>query len=174
MIQNGKVTNSGNDTQNYPTAQVKYKGNVVEVLKVMPYPLIGSPLERAEALMLATNGSEEQQAAIFHEPKRRLKGFKAGEGGIGNAVTGNYFVMLNDGTTELYTLTDLIAKITENVIATFKEMALTGETINITADVNVTGNVATTGTLQNNGKDVGSTHTHNGVTTGGGNTGTPN
>lgn len=36
------------------------------------------------------------------------------------------------------------------------------------------GNMATTGTLTNNGKNVGSTHTHNGVQTGSGNTGAPN
>ncbi|HIE4429972.1 TPA: oxidoreductase [Burkholderia multivorans] len=36
------------------------------------------------------------------------------------------------------------------------------------------GNVATTGTLTNNGKNVGSTHTHGGVQPGSGNTGAPN
>jgi phage baseplate assembly protein gpV len=36
------------------------------------------------------------------------------------------------------------------------------------------GNVETFGTLENNGVDVGSTHTHGGVQTGGGNTGVPN
>lgn len=38
----------------------------------------------------------------------------------------------------------------------------------------VTGNVDITGTLTNNGKLVGSTHTHSGVQTGSGNTGAPN
>jgi len=39
--------------------------------------------------------------------------------------------------------------------------------------MNVTGNIATTGTITNNGKNIGSTHTHSGVTTGSGNTGVP-
>lgn len=43
----------------------------------------------------------------------------------------------------------------------------------ITGSVTVTGNVATTGTLTNNGKDVGSSHKHSGVQTGGGQTGAP-
>jgi phage gp45-like len=53
-------------------------------------------------------------------------------------------------------------------------------TLNITGNIvhtgnyTVTGNVATTGTLTNNGKAVGSTHTHGGVTTGAGNTAVPN
>lgn len=38
---------------------------------------------------------------------------------------------------------------------------------------NVTGNVNITGTLTNNGKDVGSTHTHSGVQTGPGTSGPP-
>lgn len=50
----------------------------------------------------------------------------------------------------------------------------TGSTAAITGDVNIVGNVTTTGTLQNNSKNVGSTHTHNGVQPGGGNTGQPN
>ena len=43
----------------------------------------------------------------------------------------------------------------------------------ITGAVTVTGNIASTGTLTNNGKNIGSTHTHSGVQTGGGNTGSP-
>lgn len=43
----------------------------------------------------------------------------------------------------------------------------------ITGNVTINGNVATVGTLQNNSKDVGSTHKHSGVQTGGGQTGNP-
>jgi hypothetical protein len=46
--------------------------------------------------------------------------------------------------------------------------------VEITADtVDITGDVATTGTLTNNGVNVGSTHTHGGVQTGGGTSGPP-
>jgi len=50
---------------------------------------------------------------------------------------------------------------------------ITATTINMNGNVNITGNVATTGTLQNNGKNVGSTHSHSGVQAGGSNTGVP-
>ena len=46
-------------------------------------------------------------------------------------------------------------------------------TINAPGGLVVMGDVETTGTLMNNGKDVGSTHTHSGVTTGGGTSGPP-
>jgi hypothetical protein len=46
--------------------------------------------------------------------------------------------------------------------------------VEITADtVDITGDVATVGTLTNNGVNVGSTHTHGGVQTGGGTSGPP-
>lgn len=59
---------------------------------------------------------------------------------------------------------------------------MTADGIEITSPMKVTitaptieldGNVTSTGTLQNNGKSVGSTHTHTGVTTGGGTSGPP-
>jgi hypothetical protein len=46
--------------------------------------------------------------------------------------------------------------------------------LNVTGDTDIQGNVTTTGTLKNNDIDVGSTHTHDGVETGEGNTGVPN
>ena len=49
----------------------------------------------------------------------------------------------------------------------------TGATMQITGDIAQTGNYANTGTLQNNGKNVGSTHVHSGVQPGSGNTGQP-
>lgn len=52
-------------------------------------------------------------------------------------------------------------------------MHLTAATLNIDAPTNVNGNVSTTGTLTNNGKNVGSTHKHSGVSTGSGQTGNP-
>lgn len=49
-----------------------------------------------------------------------------------------------------------------------------GSGASLTGALNVVGNVSNTGTLQNNGKNVGSTHTHSGVTPGGGSTSVPN
>lgn len=48
-------------------------------------------------------------------------------------------------------------------------------TVTITAaSINIVGDITTTGTITNNGKDIGSAHTHSGVTPGGGSTGSPN
>lgn len=48
-----------------------------------------------------------------------------------------------------------------------------GSGASMTGPLNVIGNVTTTGLLTNNGKNVGSTHTHSGVQSGGSNTGAP-
>jgi phage gp45-like len=52
-------------------------------------------------------------------------------------------------------------------------LEITAPAIKITGPVTINGNIATTGTLTNNGKNVGSTHTHAGVTPGSGNSGAP-
>ena len=49
----------------------------------------------------------------------------------------------------------------------------TGGTMNIVGDINQTGSFANSGGLTNAGKNVGSTHEHSGVQTGGSNTGAP-
>lgn len=46
-------------------------------------------------------------------------------------------------------------------------------TINAPGGVEINGDIVSTGTLQNNGKNVGSTHTHSGVQPGGGTSGQP-
>jgi hypothetical protein len=46
--------------------------------------------------------------------------------------------------------------------------------IEMNGNVTIAGNLVVDGSMTNNGKDVGSTHTHGGVETGAGNTGVPN
>lgn len=46
-------------------------------------------------------------------------------------------------------------------------------TIKLVGDLEVIGNVTFTGTIKNNGKDIGSTHKHSGVSAGSGNSGVP-
>lgn len=46
-------------------------------------------------------------------------------------------------------------------------------TIKLIGDLEVVGNIKSTGTVFNNGKNIGSTHQHGGVTAGSGNSGAP-
>jgi len=85
---------------------------------------------------------------------------------IGNktwfTVNGNYLVLYGPQGVEI-TIPDQSVK-----------LVLTTSGITITGNLTVNGNISSTGTLTNNGKNVGSTHTHSGVTAGTGNTGAPN
>jgi len=54
------------------------------------------------------------------------------------------------------------------------ETEVNATTLTINANVVINGDIESTGTMTNNGKDVGSSHTHGGVQSGGSNTSTPN
>ena len=99
------------------------------------------------------------------------------------AVNGQYLVMYGETGVEITTknqdckLTLTAAGITidlngGNLIVNNGNTTMNGN-LTITGDINQTGNFANTGTLTNNSKAVGSTHTHGGVQTGSGTTGTP-
>lgn len=63
----------------------------------------------------------------------------------------------------------------DNGSATFKisssSVTIQGSSVSITGDLSITGNVSITGTFTVNGKNVGDTHMHSGVTGGQGTTG---
>lgn len=173
-IKISQLTLNTDDSEQFPMAQVTYLGKVCNVVMVNPYGLIGrAPAKDSLAVLFNQQGHESARLGIMTCPQKRKKGLKDGESGIENVLTGNYVFLKENGDTEIFTKKDLIAAITENIIATFKVMNLTGTTINIAADVNLTGKLYTTGELKNNSKFVGSTHVHSGVQSGGSNTNVP-
>lgn len=74
------------------------------------------------------------------------------------------------------TLSTFNGNATVTGILTCAALAMTGAgggAATLNGNLTVNGNVATTGTLTNNSKNVGSTHTHGGVSAGGGTSGVP-
>lgn len=104
-----------------------------------------------------------------------------------NPTTGHNFTSApgstrkNDMSDMVYLMTIIGAAPTQYVQFNSTGITITSPTtvtinatdIKINGKLTVTGDVATTGALTNNSKNVGSTHTHSGVTTGSGNTGVP-
>ena len=94
---------------------------------------------------------------------------------IGNtewvSVNPNYLVMYGKTGVEITTKNfDCKLTLTSSGIT----IDLNGGNLTINnGNVSINGNVSTTGTITNNGKNIGSTHEHSGVTTGSSNTGTP-
>lgn len=58
-------------------------------------------------------------------------------------------------------------------VTAVQHVEVVAPTIKLIGDLDVVGNITTTGTITNNGKNIGSTHQHSGVTAGSGNSGAP-
>ena len=58
-------------------------------------------------------------------------------------------------------------------VTAVQHVEVVAPTIKLIGDLEVLGNIKSTGTVTNNGKNIGSTHQHNGVTAGSGNSGAP-
>lgn len=58
-------------------------------------------------------------------------------------------------------------------VTAVQHVEVTAPTIKLVGNLEVVGDITSTGTVTNNGKNIGSTHQHNGVLVGGANTGAP-
>lgn len=58
-------------------------------------------------------------------------------------------------------------------VTAVQHVEVVAPTIKLIGDLEVIGDIITTGTVMNNGKNIGSTHQHSGVTAGSGNSGAP-
>ena len=58
-------------------------------------------------------------------------------------------------------------------ISAVQHVEVVAPTIRLVGDLDVIGNITSTGTINNNGKNIGSTHQHSGVTSGSGSSGAP-
>jgi uncharacterized protein involved in type VI secretion and phage assembly len=84
-------------------------------------------------------------------------------------------VEMKSATTTTYTATQhhfVGPVLMDNTLTGSQGIAISGDNGSGNAST-VTGNFNTTGTITNNGHNIGSTHQHSGVQTGGGNTGAP-
>lgn len=114
-----------------------------------PYGFTYKPHAGAEALVLAVGGHRAHSVVIACADRRyRLTGLQDGEVALYDDL-GNKVQLLRD-----------------------KVQVTAVQALNITApSVTITGDVVITGTVTNNGKNIGSTHTHPGDS--GGTTGAP-
>lgn len=108
-------------------------------------------------------GNREKGIVLVVDDRRYRLSLKPGEVAI-NDDLGNKVELLRD-----------MLKVTavQHLEATAPTMKIVAD-VSIEGKLTVTGDVTTTGLLRNNGKLVGSTHTHSGVTAGLANSGAPN
>jgi phage gp45-like len=128
------------------------------VERMQNYGFTSVPQSGADAAVVFLGGNRSQGIIIAVDDRRyRLTGLEAGEVAVYDDL-GNKIELKRDR-----------IKITAETL-----LDIVAPDVHIAGHVTITGNVDTTGTLKNNTKNVGSTHTHSGVQTGGGNTGAPN
>lgn len=101
-------------------------------------------------------GNREQGIVLVVDDRRYRIPLQAGEVAIYDDQ-GNKIELLRD-----------MVKVTA-----VQHVEVVAPTIKLVGNLEVIGNITTTGTLMNNGKDISSTHKHNGVTAGSGNSGVP-
>ncbi len=87
--------------------------------------------------------------------------------------TGNAINIVSPGTVHVTAPNVTVDAATATINAS-AALNITAPTVAIAGSVNINGNLGVTGTAINNGKNIGSTHTHSGVMAGVGNTGVPN
>lgn len=126
----------------------------VEVMQF--YGVYSRPLPGADYAVAFIGGNREQGIAVASADRRYHLALLEGEVALADDL-GNVIRLGRDKLT----------------ITAKTALEITAPAIKITGPVTINGNVATTGTLTNNGKNVGSTHTHAGVTPGSGNSGAP-
>lgn len=101
-------------------------------------------------------GNREQGIVLVVDDRRYRISLEPGEVAIYDDL-GNKIELLRD-----------MVKVTA-----IQHVEVLAPTIKLIGDLEVVGNIKSTGTVTNNGKNIGSTHQHSGVTAGSGNSGAP-
>lgn len=161
------------DSGSRQTLQVEIlKGELRDgVERAQNYGFTSHPLAGCDAVIVCGAGAREQAIAVVVDDRRYRINLEAGEVAMYDDL-GNCVKLLRDkvhvvGMQEVH-----VEAPTVRVSAT--TVTIDAETTTINSDVAVNGDTTFTGAVTANGKAIDDTHTHSGVQTGGGNTGTPN
>lgn len=139
------------------------------VERMQNYGLTSHPHPGGDAAVVFVGGNREQGIVLAFENRQyRVVGLEQGEVCLYDDL-GNRVSLLRDMVkVEAIQHAEVIAPTVKIVGAVTIEGSL-----EVKGPSTLTGNIASTGTITNNGKRIDSTHTHTGVTPGGGSTGAP-
>lgn len=144
---------------NGPRQQVQVellKGEVIDDVEHMQNYGFSSHPKGGDCAVAFTGGSREQGIVLVIDDRRYRIPLEAGE-----------VAMYDDLGNKIELLRDMVK------VTAVQHVEVTAPTIKLIGDLEVIGNIKSTGTVTNNGKNIGSTHQHNGVLIGGANTGAP-
>jgi phage baseplate assembly protein V len=175
MISMG-IVQSVDDTGQAQTVTVQTHDGAIraDVEVVLPFGLSSvPPLDGALCLVFAIGADPANLRALpIANPSSRYGAQLAGESTL-YAADGTRVSARQAGQLELFGGNSITAKTKTLTMTATTSATITVPQLTINAAVTINGNVATVGTLTNNGVDVGSTHEHTGVQSGGDDTGPP-
>ncbi|HEY1035540.1 MAG TPA: phage baseplate assembly protein V [Pseudoxanthomonas sp.] len=141
------------------------------VERMQDYGFTSHPLAGCDAVIVCAGGTREQSIAVVVDDRRYRLLLQPGEVAIYDDL-GNAVKLLRDkvhvvGVDEVHTEAPTVRVSATTVI-------IDAEETTINSGLTVNGDTTFSGSVTANGKRIDDTHTHGGVQTGGGNTGTPN
>lgn len=165
------------DSGNYPIVQVQYLGRTAFVELLSPYGLSTSPPIGSLGTCWSILGQEDNRAALITAGAARFKNLQPGEVVVGNYLTQSYVKFNVDGSISIVAAGNLTATVggtttlnsTGNVNITAPQVIING-TLQVTGDI-IDNSGSNTDTMAGMRTKYNS-HTHSGVQTGSGNTGT--
>jgi len=178
LVRWGRIAEASKDDQQFPVQKITYQGKTAETTMVFPYGIHGNVPADSLALMFSVGANPENRACIAYTPQDRptLAGGEVSfyhpptdatitwrangdlDIATGNGGTGNINITCANAnvTCETTTVT-ATASVTLDTPAT----EITG-TLLVGGAVTAAAGMAVTGAMTNNGKDIGSGHTHTG------------
>lgn len=180
MITRGVVSSVGSLTK-MQTLQLRLLAGESkdEVEYFEPFGFTSVPLPGAEHVSVFLDGDRSHGITLVVSDRRyRLTTLAAGEAALHDAY-GNKVHLKADGTLDVVATTKVqitspLVTISGNLQVTGSITGTGGLAVSGGSGVSMNGNITHTGTITSNSVNIGSTHTHSGVQTGGGNTGAPN
>lgn len=191
------VTRASSDNKSVQISQVSYLEKVADCVMITPYGLYGNPPVNSLGVMLCVEGEEQNRAAIVNVTDSRIKGLLENEVATGNPITGTYIKYDKNANMIMIVKNNLTINITKDNDITIGgnynlnisgQGTITASQLVIDANVVINGTITANngggsvtmsgGALTTSGDVVAGgislkTHTHGGVTRGGGSTDAP-
>jgi phage gp45-like len=156
LLRWANITKSSDDSAGYPIQQLSYLGKVADSIILFPYGMHANIPADNIVLMFSVQGHEENRAALPITGPGRPK-LKTGEVAIFNKESGAVITLKQSGEIEITA---------PSGVTVAGDLAVNG-------NLTVTGDTALGANVTSNSINIGSTHTHSGVTSGPSNTGPP-
>lgn len=172
LIKYGKVAKSADNSNQFPTQQISYKGKTVEAFSLFPYGLYAN-MDSSDTLGLIfeVDASSDNKAFLGHTPFKRPKDLNEGEVSLYHPGTGVFIklsskkVEINGGGEGEVVVNTKSATINSDTTVINSTSSVVKGDLTVEGDFVNTGSASFTTNITSNGKNIGATHSHTGSPT---------